>query len=177
MRLPSATCRLPGKGADLAWPAAHQISEGMAQPMGMSRPQQNFATTSASAYNRSPNPYKSQEVFKPPRPEGMAQSVGLLHPQQNFATTSASAYHRSPNPYESQEVFKPPRPEGMAQSVGLLRPQQITAAASTSYQSPNSYGNQDVFKTPRRASNQNSGTPYKSPMVEEVKVICMVLVI
>ena len=103
--------------------------------------------------------------------EGMAQPMGMSRPQQNFATTSAS-----PNPYESQEVFKPPRPEGMAQSVGLLRPQQITAAASTSYQSFNSYGNQDVFKTPRRASNQNSGTPYKSPMVEEVKVICMVLV-
>ena len=26
MRLPSATCRLPGKGADLAWPAAHQTT-------------------------------------------------------------------------------------------------------------------------------------------------------
>ena len=114
-------------------------------------------------------------MFKTPRPaahqmsEGMAQPMGMSRPQQNFATISAS-----PNPYESQEVFKPPRPEGMAQSVGLLRPQQITNAASTSYQSPNSYGNQDVFKTPRRASNQNSGTPYKSPMVEEVKVICMV---
>lgn len=121
------------------------------------------------------NNYPNPNVFKTPRPaahqisEGMAQPMGMSRPQQNFATTSASAYHRSPNPYESQEVFKPPRPEGMAQSVGLLRPQQITAAASTSYQSPNSYGNQDVFKTPRRASNQNSGTPYKSPMVEEVK--------
>ena len=88
-------------------PAAHQISEGMAQPMGMSRPQQNFATTSASAYHRSPNPYESQEVFKPPRPEGMAQSVGLLRPQQITAATSTS--YQSPNSYGNQDVFKTPR--------------------------------------------------------------------
>jgi len=133
-------------------PAALQNSDGMAQStmsMGLPRPQQNFATSTASAPYQSPNSYENQDVFKPPRPgshqnsDGMAQSMGLPRPHQNS--------------------------DGMAQSMGLPRPQQIAAAANASYQSPNSYGNQDVFKTPRRTSNQNSGTPYKSPMGDELK--------